>query len=123
VRADPPRKMVIETTQACVLHCCYCPTGLGLIHRPDLMPWELFTKLADEIEGFVRHVYIEFMGEPALHPRIGDMIRRVKEFATVDIATNGVLVTKEVAEAFAPCDVISVTICGLREPCGGCATS
>lgn len=113
--ADLPKRFVIESTTACSLRCTFCPTGQEMLHRSDLMSWGLFTKLTDELENFVEHIYIEFMGEPTLHPRIGDMVRRCREFAAVDLATNGVSLTPELAKEIAVCNILSVTICGLGE--------
>ena len=95
--ADPPRQIVIESVVACNLRCPSCYIGAGMVTRKNqLMPWELFSRLADEIESYARHVYLHLWGEPTLHPRIGEMICRVRKFATVDLSTHGLLDRKSV---------------------------
>lgn len=109
----PPLKIVIEPTAICNLRCIYCPTGQGMLNRTKYMSWELFERIADEIEPFARHVYLAYMGEPLLHPRFPDMIDRIKEFATIDVATNGTLVTEGLAKALDRADALSVHFSGL----------
>ena len=79
------------------------------------MPMDLFHKVCDEAQSYVKHVYLHLWGEPTLHPRLPEMIDRVKEFATVDLATHGLFVNEESAQAIAKCDTISVSIDGLDQ--------
>ena len=114
--ADPPRQCVIETVLGCQLSCPSCYLGAGKISRKKgLMSWEMFSKIADQIEPFVKHVYAHLWGEPTLHPRLGDMIRRLKKFATVDLSTHGIGITEELAKDMALCDSLSVSIEGLDQ--------
>lgn len=112
---DPPRRFVIESTATCNLGCIYCPTGCGLIKREPFMSWDLFSRVADQIEPFAGHVYIELFGEPTFHPRLPQMIERVSRFATIDIATNGTLIDRGLAAQIAKCKTISVTVSGLDD--------
>lgn len=114
--ADPPRQCVIETVTACALKCPACYIGSGLITRPKkIMSWELFSRIADQIEPFVKHVYLHLWGEPLSCPHLKDMIRRVRQFATVDVSTHGQLVTEEIAEWLCEADTLAVSMEGLDQ--------
>lgn len=114
----PPKQLVLEVASVCNLRCPQCWIGLRWIDRhgaPSLLPMDLFHRVCDEAQGYVRHVYLHLWGEPLIHPKIGEMIRRVKEFATIDLATHGLLVTEENAKDIALCDTISVSIDGTTQ--------
>lgn len=114
--ADPPKQVVIETVTACALKCPSCYIGSGMLTRKKgSMSWELFSKLADQIEPFAKHVYLHLWGEPLMNPRIGDMIRRVKQFATIDLSTHGELVTEENADALCEATALAVSLEGLDQ--------
>lgn len=115
--APLPSVIVIEPSTRCNLRCSYCAVGQGLTRRRAdlLMPWHLFERVADQIEPFAKHVYLTFLGESTLHPRLPDMIARINEFATIDLATNGIVVDRELAQHIAKCDTVSVTISGLYD--------
>lgn len=114
--ADPPRQCVIETVTACSLKCPACYIGSGLITRPKkIMSWELFSRIADQIEPFVKHVYLHLWGEPLSCPHLKDMIRRVRKFATVDVSTHGQLVTEENADWLCEADTLAVSMEGLDQ--------
>ena len=113
---DPPRQVVIETVTACNLKCPSCYIGSGMVTRPKgLMSWELFSKLADQIEPFAKHIYLHLWGEPLLNPRLGDMIRRVIQFATVDVSTHGMFVTEENAADLCEATTLAVSMEGLDQ--------
>ncbi len=115
---NPPRQLVFEVASVCNLRCPQCWIGLRWIDRGaenKFMPMDLFHKVCDEVQGFVKHVYLHLWGEPTLHPRLAEMINRVKEFATVDLATHGLFITEESARDIAKCDTISISIDGLDQ--------
>lgn len=114
--ADPPRQCVIETVTACALKCPVCYIGSGMVSRPKkLMSWELFSQIADQIEPFVKHTYCHLWGDPCNHPRIGDIVLRLKKFATVDLSTHGQLVTEENADALCQADTLAVSMEGIDQ--------
>lgn len=114
--ADPPRQAVIETVTACALKCPACYIGNGMVTRKkQIMSWELFSKISDQIEPFVKHVYLHLWGEPLSNPRLPDMILRVKQFATVDVSTHGQLVTEANADALCQADTLAVSMEGLDQ--------
>lgn len=79
------------------------------------MPMDLFDKISSEAQGFVEHTYLHLWGEPTLNRNLPKMIRRIKEFSTVDLATHGLFIDEAMAEAIVPCDTISVSIDGITQ--------
>jgi MoaA/NifB/PqqE/SkfB family radical SAM enzyme len=79
------------------------------------MSMDIFNRIADEAQGFVKHVYLHLWGEPTLNKHLPEMIRRVKDFATIDLATHGLTVDEALADAIAQCSVISVSIDGVDQ--------
>jgi len=78
-------------------------------------PMDLFEKLCNEVSGFVKHVYLHLWGEPTLHPQLGEMIKRVKQFATIDLATHGLFIDESNVDDLALCDTLSVSIDGIDQ--------
>src|SRR3990170_2555155 len=82
-----PWTMFIDCGNPCNARCTYCPTGdtelLRKIGRKNvLMPWELFTKVVDDMKVFPRklkRVNSYKDGEPLIHPRFTDMMRYLKD--------------------------------------------
>ncbi len=112
---NPPTQLVIETASICQLRCRQCWTGLGLVDRKNLMPLDLFNRVADEAQDFIKHCYLSNWGEPTLNKHLPEMIHRVKQFATIDLATHGLSLTEEMAAAVAECSTISVSIDGITQ--------
>ena len=75
----------------------------------------MFHKIADEAQHFIKHTYLHLWGEPTMNPNLPEMIRRTKQFSTVDLATHGLLVDEAMAEAIAECDTVSVSIDGIDQ--------
>lgn len=118
MHVDPPRQLVLEVASVCNLKCPQCWIGLRWIDRnaqSKFFPMDLFNQLCDEVQGYVKHVYLHLWGEPTLHPELGSMIRRVKQFATVDLATHGLFVDESNADDLIQADTLSVSIDGLDQ--------
>ena len=114
--ADPPYKAVFETAGVCNLKCPACYIGAGRITpRGSYMDMDMFEKICEEVEGFVTHAYLQMWGEPTLNPNIGKMIKRVRKFATVDLATHGMFVTEEMAVELNEATSLSVSIDGIGQ--------
>ncbi len=112
----PPRQLVLETSAACNLRCPQCWIGLRWIDRDAaMMGMDLFDRIAAEARDYVRHTYLHLWGEPTLNKNLPEMIRKTKEFSTVDVATHGLFVDEPMAEALAECDTISVSIDGIDQ--------
>lgn len=100
-----PRLFVVETVLGCNLRCPGCPIGINLLTRKKkLMDWGIFITIADKIRPYAEYVYLHEWGEPLLHPRIVDMVEYLKPIRC-GIATNGQLVTDNIARKLAACSV------------------
>ena len=75
--------LLIEPVFGCNLRCTYCPWALmkprldGI--RPRLMSWETFCAAVDGAPDSVESIQLAGLGEPALHPRICEMIECVAD--------------------------------------------
>lgn len=79
------------------------------------MEMDLFSKVADEAQRFVKHTYLHLWGEPTLNKNLPEMIRRTKQFSTIDLATHGLHIDEAMADAISGCDTISVSIDGIDQ--------
>ncbi len=90
-----PLILNIEPTNRCNLACTFCPRAISGRPHADL-PWPLFETIAAELGrvGPILRVFLQKDGEPLLHPRIVDMVARlrtVRAARTISIITNGTL--------------------------------
>lgn len=76
------------------------------------MQMDLFDKIIDEAKAFIKHTYLHLWGEPTLNKHLPEMICKTKTFSTIDLATHGLGLTEEMAEAICECDTVSVSIDG-----------
>ena len=83
------KRIYLEITSVCNLACSFCP-GTG---RPPrfLSPAE-FRTLAGKLRPHTRYLYLHVMGEPLLHPELGELltIAGALDFR-VCLTTNGTL--------------------------------
>jgi len=93
-------KVYVEPTNQCNLNCRTCIRN-SWAEPPDLMSWEIFTRLIAGLKGFSPAPTLSFsgLGEPLTHPRILDMIRAAKELGgPVEMITNGLLLDRRMVE-------------------------
>ena len=70
-----PYEWEIDTTNICQLHCPLCHTGLDNINRvKGFMPFDLYTKVIDEIKHSVVWLSLYSWGEPLLHRELPKFI-------------------------------------------------
>ncbi len=88
-----PKVVLIDTVSFCNLACSMC-VHPEMTRKKGVMPWELFTKIIDEIAAEDKNVriWMVFFGEPLIlknrKPSIFDMIRYAKDKGLTDIVTN-----------------------------------
>lgn len=86
----------LEITNICNLDCVFCPKNERTKRR---MSVEEFDSLTNKLRGEVKFLYFHLMGEPMLHPNLGDFIRMAKEKGFVPIlTTNGTLLDRPLEE-------------------------
>jgi radical SAM protein with 4Fe4S-binding SPASM domain len=105
-----PYVLGIMTGDVCNIKCKYCIRALpppkenskAEVFNPELMSWELFELIAEQICEFPEQiktiVFFPPAGEPLMNKNIARMIRKAKETGKVKSAmtcTNALLLTKE----------------------------
>lgn len=95
-----PRIFTIETSVACELKCPECALGSGLLKRKKgFMSFEEFKIIADKIRPLKpTYLYLHMYGEPMLNPDIIRIINYASTFSKTNISTNGMAMTKKMAE-------------------------
>jgi radical SAM protein with 4Fe4S-binding SPASM domain len=108
-----PFTFLLAPSQICNLRCSYCSQGRkkdDLIKEGfefKLMEYDIFLEFVKQLKQFpekLKLVFLSGMGEPLVHQRLPEMIRHLREMDVADrleIFTNGLLLTKEVADALA----------------------
>ena len=83
------KRAYVEITNICSLQCSFCP---GTRRRKRLMPAGEFRLLAGRLRPHVKYLYLHVMGEPLLHPELGDLLSIAGELGfQVCLTTNGTL--------------------------------
>lgn len=86
------KKVYIEITNVCNLHCDFCPQTR---RKPEFMKMDLFCKILDQIKGHTEYIYLHVKGEPLLHPEIDRFLDVCYEKGyKVNLTTNGTLTDK-----------------------------
>jgi radical SAM protein with 4Fe4S-binding SPASM domain len=98
-----PDTFYIEIVLQCNLRCQICPMQDISRKMPDrkplLMNLELFNEILNQISDRPRTLLLTIFGEPLLHPRLMDFIKRAKEKKhQVTLVTNGTLLNRETAK-------------------------
>ena len=86
------KKIYIEITNVCNLSCEFCPkTG----RAPLFMTPVAFNSVLEGIRGWTEHICFHVMGEPLLHPDLGELLDISASFGMkVNLTTNGTLLEK-----------------------------
>jgi radical SAM protein with 4Fe4S-binding SPASM domain len=96
VNSRMPLSLQIEPTNYCNLNCMCCPVD-RMQRKRGYMDFDLFNKIIDEASAIgVKRIHFFLHGEPMLHPRIIDMIRKIKTNGMgMSMHTNGMLFSRE----------------------------
>ena len=84
------KKVYVEITSVCNLHCSFCPPTL----RPAaFITLDQFQQIVGEVAPWTSHIYLHVKGEPLLHPELGGLLDAAQEgHLKVHIVTNGTLI-------------------------------
>ncbi len=86
------KKAYLEITNICNLSCAFCP-GTG--RAPRMMDRETFEVIAEKLRGHTEYLYFHLMGEPLLHPLLGEFLEIAESLGfRVMLTTNGTLLGK-----------------------------
>jgi radical SAM protein with 4Fe4S-binding SPASM domain len=99
---EPPSFLQIEPVGQCNLACKMCAIpyrGEGTPHGPPaFMAWPIFVSVLDAF-GEARELHLQGLGEPLMHPRFFDMVRRAAgRGLRVSTNTNLTLIDRRRAE-------------------------
>lgn len=112
-----PRLVFWETTTACNLKCVHCRACPVEERPPDDLTFEESKTLIDQIASFARPVLVLSGGEPLVRPDVFEIASYANAAGLrVALATNGTLVTPEVARKIRESGVqrVSISIDGAR---------
>ena len=83
------KKIYLEISDLCNLSCAFCP---GTKRKKHAMTVEEFTFLLPKLRPYTDHLYFHLMGEPLLHPHLGQFLQLAGEAGLkVILTTNGTL--------------------------------
>ena len=86
------KKIYIEITNQCNLTCAFCPRSR---RAPQFMTISFFTEIIHKIRRYTDYLYFHVMGEPLMHPELGEMLDICHEHVfKVNITTNGTLIKR-----------------------------
>ncbi|MCX8128709.1 MAG: SPASM domain-containing protein [Clostridia bacterium] len=86
------KKTYIEITNICNLSCSFCPKTL---RKAGYMDIEMFEKILNQIKGYSKHLYFHVLGEPLIHPDLGNFLDLCGNYGyIVNITTNGTLIDR-----------------------------
>jgi radical SAM protein with 4Fe4S-binding SPASM domain len=91
-----PKRIVVEPTNACNLACQYCGNK-DMVRPASYLSLAMYERLLDEMVALdIPRLTLHTIGEPTLHPRIGELVRMAAERERVAVlSTNGTLLRKE----------------------------
>lgn len=120
--SEYPLLVDLELSSLCNLKCPMCYTITDEFKRKvhtQLMEYEIFTKVIDEIAGKVPAVRLSLRGEATLHPQFISCISycKSKGIGEVSFLTNGSKLTKDyfIQIMDAGADWITISVDGLQE--------
>lgn len=91
--AKPLKKAYLEITNICNLDCSFCHKTK---RERAFMSKERFTYAAKELYRVADYLYFHVMGEPLLHPELGEFLAIAAEIGfRIILTTNGTLLKKQ----------------------------
>lgn len=119
---DFPLCVDLELSSACNLNCPMCYTTTEHFKENVVrknMPYELFTKIIDEIAGKVPALRLSWRGEPMLNPHFLDCVVYAKNAGIPEVSTltNGTYLDLDMFKKLvdAGIDIITVSIDGMLD--------
>ena len=106
-----PRLVFWEVTKGCNLRCVHCRATATELASPSDLPTAQALEIIDQIAAFANPILVLSGGEPLYRPDIFQLARYATDKGLrVALATNGTLVTKEVAQKIVDAGVKRVSI-------------
>ena len=106
-----PRLVFWEVTKGCNLRCVHCRATATELASPSDLPTAQALNIIDQIADFANPILVLSGGEPLYRPDIFQLAKYATDKGLrVALATNGTLVTKEVAQKIVDAGVKRVSI-------------
>ena len=85
-------RIYLEITNICNRSCAFCP---GTKRPARMLTPEEFALLAGRLRPHTDYLYLHVMGEPLLHPQLGELLDIASRLGfRVIVTTNGTLLKK-----------------------------
>lgn len=111
VKTEKPRLIFWEVTKGCNLRCIHCRATATELSSPNDLPTPMALDIIDQIAAAANPILVLSGGEPLYRSDIFQLARYATEKGLrVALATNGTLVTKDVARQIADAGVKRVSI-------------
>src|SRR5207244_4306497 len=108
---NKPRLIFWELTKGCNLRCIHCRASATELSSPSDLSTESARDVIDHITAVSNPILVLSGGEPLFRSDIFQLARYATDKGLrVALATNGTLVTKEVARMFVDCGIKRVSI-------------
>lgn len=86
------RKIYLEISNLCNLHCAFCP---GTQRPPRAMTQQEFSRLLPKLRPWTDYLYFHLMGEPLCHPNLEEFLSLAGDAGfRVILTTNGTLLNR-----------------------------
>ena len=86
-------RIYLEITNICNRSCAFCP---GTKRPARMLTPEEFALLAGRLRPHTDYLYLHVMGEPLLHPQLGELLDIASRLGfRVIVTTNGTLLKKQ----------------------------
>lgn len=83
------KRAYVEITNVCNLRCAFCP---GTRRESRFMTAAEFAAVTARLRGYVGYLYLHVMGEPLLHPALGELLTiAAAQGFRLCVTTNGTL--------------------------------
>ena len=106
------QRAYVEITNVCNLRCSFCP---GTKREKKFIDPAEFRVLAEKLRLWTDYLYLHVMGEPLLHPALGEILDECDRLGfRVCVTTNGVLLPARLAERGVPGETIEATAAAAR---------
>ena len=102
------KKAYLEITNVCNLSCSFCH---GTRREPRFMTAAEFSKAAEKLRPFADYLYFHLLGEPLLHPQVGEFLGIANTLGfRVNLTTNGTLLSQKGEEILSSAALHKVSI-------------
>ena len=109
-------RVYVEIGNICNLKCSFCP---GTSRAPRQMSKDEFSFVCKSLVGKCEKIYLHVMGEPLLHPELGEILKTVAKYGfKACITTNGTLLPRCKALLLENSDVLHKVSISLHAPEG-----